>query len=84
MKTLAEIYSSQYANRQQPISRPVDNPKTSSINIVLHMPEVSGLLRHLDLLYSKMMINDMQQQDVQQIQWFNPGQGAVKQSQSVN
>ncbi len=84
MKTLAEIYSSQYANRQQAPSRPVDKPKSSSINIVLHMPEVSGLLRHLDLLYSKMMINDMQQQDVQQIQWFNPGQGAVKQSQSVN
>ena len=46
------------------------------------MPEVGMLLKHLDLLYSKMMIN--QQQESQTVSWFNPGQGAVKQSQSVN
>jgi hypothetical protein len=84
MKTLAEIYSSQHSNRQQSVAKPAEQPRTSQINVVLHMPEVSGLLRHLDLLYSKMMINNMQQPDVQRIQWFNPGQGAVKQSQSVN
>ena len=59
-----------------------EQPKTAQVNVVLHMPEVGMLIRHLDLLYSKMMIN--QQQDTQTISWFNPGQGAVKQSQSVN
>ena len=39
------------------------------------------LVRHLDLLYSKMMIN--QQQNSQQVSYFNPGQGSVKQSDQV-
>tara|TARA_Y100001972_G_scaffold125027_1_gene175410 strand:- start:676 stop:915 length:240 start_codon:yes stop_codon:yes gene_type:complete len=79
MNSLADIYNNQY--KQKPVEKK-EEPKQSQINLVLHMPEVGMLVRHLDLLYSKMMIN--QQQESQTISYFNPGQGAVKQSQSVN
>ena len=80
------------------LSDPIKSqPKQDSrqINLVLHMPEVSGLIRHLDMLYTKLLINNSQQQQSQQpmveilgkpyIQtrsWFNPGQG-IKQSAAV-
>ena len=79
MSSLADIYNNQY--KEKPVEKK-EEPKQSQINLVLHMPEVGMLVRHLDLLYSKMMIN--QQQESQTISYFNPGQGAVKQSQSVN
>tara|TARA_R100000808_G_scaffold1496_1_gene6764 strand:+ start:1535 stop:1774 length:240 start_codon:yes stop_codon:yes gene_type:complete len=79
MHSLADIYNKQY--KQKPVEKK-EEPNQSQINLVLHMPEVGMLIRHLDLLYSKMMIN--QQQESQTISYFNPGQGAVKQSQSVN
>ena len=79
MNSLADIYNSQY--KQKPVEKK-EEIKQSQINLVLHMPEVGMLVRHLDLLYSKMMIN--QQQESETISYFNPGQGAVKQSQSVN
>ena len=84
MVSLAEIYSNQYSKKESvnPPKQKEEEPKSNQINLVLHMPEMGMLVRHLDLLYSKMMIN--QQQDSQTISWFNPGQGAVKQSQSVN
>ena len=82
LHSLAEIYNSQYKGSKNPPQQKQEKPKTAQVNVVLHMPEVGMLIRHLDLLYSKMMIN--QQQDTQTISWFNPGQGAVKQSQSVN
>ena len=46
------------------------------------MAEVESLIKHLNLLYEKMMYE--QQEESQTVSWFNPGQGAVKQSQSVN
>ena len=79
MNSLADIYNNQY--KQKPVEKK-EETKQAQINLVLHMPEVGMLVRHLDLLYSKMMIN--QQQESQTISYFNPGQGAVKQSQSVN
>ena len=80
MNSLADIYNSQY---KQKVVEKEDKPQQSKqINLVLHMPEVGILIKHLDLLYSKMMYN--QQQESQTISYFNPGQGAVKQSQSVN
>jgi|6_EtaG_2_1085325.scaffolds.fasta_scaffold35140_4 hypothetical protein len=82
LHSLAEVYNRQYKGSKNPPQQKKEQPKTAQVNVVLHMPEVGMLIRHLDLLYSKMMIN--QQQDTQTISWFNPGQGAVKQSQSVN
>ena len=43
------------------------------------MPEVAMLIKHLDLLYTKMLMED----ETKQTNWFNPGQG-IKQSASVN
>ena len=84
MVSLAEIYNSQYSKREsvKPPEQKQEQPNPNQVNLVLHMPEVGMLIRHLDLLYSKMMIN--QQQDSQTVSWFNPGQGSVKQSESVN
>ena len=52
------------------------------------MPEVSDLIRHLDVLYSSMIMQNMSRASNgnmwETVSWFNPGQGAVKQSQSVN
>jgi hypothetical protein len=79
MNSLADIYNNQY--KQKPVEKK-EEPKQSQINLVLHMPEVGMLVRHLDLLYSKMMIN--QQQESQTISYFNPGQGSKSQSDSVN
>ena len=79
---LAEIYNNQYRESEKPHKQKQEKHKSAQVNLVLHMPEMGMLVRHLDLLYSRMMIN--QQQDSQTINWFNPGQGAVKQSQSVN
>ena len=78
MSSLADIYNNQY--KQKPVEKK-EEPKQSQINLVLHMPEVGMLVRHLDLLYSKMIIN--QQQNSQQVSYFNPGQGSVKQSDQV-
>ena len=82
MHSLAEIYNNQYRDSEKPPKQKQEQPKSAQVNLVLHMPEMGMLVRHLDLLYSRMMIN--QQQDSQTVSWFNPGQGAVKQSQSVN
>tara|TARA_B100001250_G_C19610996_1_gene704951 strand:- start:4 stop:243 length:240 start_codon:yes stop_codon:yes gene_type:complete len=78
MNTLADIYNNQKS--QKPLEKKEES-KQSQINLVLHMPEMGMLVRHLDLLYSKMMIN--QQQNSQQVSYFNPGQGSVKQSDQV-
>ena len=82
MHSLAEIYNNQYRESEKPPKQKQEQSKSAQVNLVLHMPEMGMLVRHLDLLYSRMMIN--QQQDSQTVSWFNPGQGAVKQSQSVN
>ena len=78
MNTLADIYNNQQS--QKPVEKK-EETKQAQINLVLHMPEVGMLVRHLDLLYSKMIIN--QQQNSQQVSYFNPGQGSVKQSDQV-
>ncbi|OUW94938.1 MAG: hypothetical protein CBD97_04160 [Pelagibacteraceae bacterium TMED237] len=79
MNTLADIYNNQQP--QKPVEKK-EETKQAQINLVLHMPEMGMLVRHLDLLYSKMMIN--QQQESQTISYFNPGQGSKSQSDSVN
>jgi len=79
MNSLADIYNSQY--KQKNVEKKEQPQQSKQINLVLHMPEVGMLLKHLDLLYSKMMIN---QQQSQSISYFNPGQGAVRQSDQVS
>ena len=85
---LSEIYNNQQKNK--PLTRSVKNkPKsTKNVNVVVHLPEVGGLIKHLEVLYSSMIIQNMNRSSGgsmwDRVSWFNPGQGAVKQSQSVN
>ena len=86
---LSEIYNNQKNNK--PLSKGnVNNQSTKSknVNVVVHLPEVGGLIKHLEVLYSSMIIQNMNRNSSgsmwDRVSWFNPGQGAVKQSQSVN
>ena len=71
--TLAEIY-----NKQNGLEKKEQQPSPKK-ELVIHMPEVAMLIKHLDLLYTKMLMQDENKQS----NWFNPGQG-IKQSESVN
>ena len=71
------------AERMNMQRQPTPQPSSKQVNVVIHMPEVAGLIKHLDLLYTKMLMNNNEQQQTQQVSWFNPGQG-IKQSASVN
>ena len=70
--TLAEIY-----NKQNSIQK--EEQPSSKKELVIHMPEVAMLIKHLDLLYTKMLMKD----ENKEVSWFNNGQG-IKQSESVN
>jgi hypothetical protein len=71
--TLAEIYS-----KQNSLEKKQEQP-SSKKELVIHMPEVAMLIKHLDLLYTKMLMQD----ENKEVNWFNNGQG-IKQSESVN
>ena len=86
---LAEIYNKQQNNRSLNRDNTQNNSKESkNVNVVVHLPEVGGLIKHLEVLYSSMIVQNMNRGNQgsmwDKISWFNPGQGAVKQSQSVN
>ena len=70
--TLAEIY-----NKQNSIQK--EEQPSSKKELVIHMPEVAMLIKHLDLLYTKMLMQD----ENKEVSWFNNGQG-IKQSESIN
>ena len=64
-----DIYNSKYKEKQQ-----------SSDSMI-----ITSLLKHLDLLYSVVLKNQMQEQlNEQSIQYYNTGQGSKSQSDSVN
>jgi len=71
--TLAEIY-----NKQNSLEKKQEQPSPKK-ELVIHMPEVAMLIKHLDLLYTKMLMQD----ETKEVNWFNNGQG-IKQSESVN
>jgi hypothetical protein len=55
-----DIYNSQYKNKQQEKS------------IVVEVPQMSSLLKHLDLLYSIVLKKQMEEENKQEkISWFN-------------
>ena len=69
MHTLMDIYNSKYKEKQQ-----------SSDSMI-----ITSLLKHLDLLYSVVLKNQMQEQlNEQSIQYYNTGQGSKSQADSVN
>ncbi len=66
-----DIYNAQYEEEEKPL--------------LVEMPQITSLLKHLDLLYSivlkKQMENEMQQDT---IQYYSSGQGSKSQADSVN
>ena len=86
MASLAQIY-----NRQPQVRKPKEEPQQPSnkrMDIVFHMPEVKSLINHLNILYSSMIVSQMNTPSNnsmwEKVSWYSQGQGAVKQSQSVN
>jgi len=71
MHKLMDIYNAQYKQEEKPL--------------LVEMPQIASLLKHLDLLYSvvlkKQMENEMQQNT---IHYYNSGQGSKSQADSVN
>jgi|TARA_B100000519_G_C14221578_1_gene427839 hypothetical protein len=71
MHKLMDIYNAQYEEEEKPL--------------LVEMPQITSLLKHLDLLYSivlkKQMENEMQQDT---IQYYSSGQGSKSQADSVN
>tara|TARA_R110002012_G_scaffold192430_2_gene360084 strand:- start:907 stop:1149 length:243 start_codon:yes stop_codon:yes gene_type:complete len=78
--TLQEIYKAQNSNQQE---------------MVVSVPELTHLVRHLDLLYSQLLKNNKEESHegqplveilgkpyMQTKSWFNSGQG-IKQSAAV-
>jgi len=73
--TLAEAISKR--NRQPQASK--------NVNIILHMPEVASMVRHLDMLYTRILSSSEPQQQennlvdilgkpyMQTRAWYNPG-----------
>ena len=82
---LADIYKKQ---QKEKIVNKDTSPSGHNVNLIVRMPEVAGLIKHLEVLYSSMIVQNMQRPSNEsmweKVSWFNPGQGAVKQSQSVN
>jgi hypothetical protein len=51
--------------------------------IVLHMPEVAAMVRHLDMLYSGMMIDGAapgSRSMYESISWYNTGDSRVREA----
>ena len=72
--TLAEIY-----NKQNNFKKQEKPPVKKQLNVVIHMPEVAGLIKHLDLLYTKMLMSGNQQHS-KQVSWYNHGDSRVREA----
>ena len=75
--TLEEIYNSQ--------SSAEESPKSSN-ELIIRVPEIEKLIKHLDALYIKMLAqsNEESPESSESIGWFNNGQGSKSQADSVN
>jgi hypothetical protein len=75
--TLEEIYNSQ-SNKEE-------SPKSSN-ELIIRVPEIEKLIKHLDALYIKMLAqsNEESSESSESIGWFNNGQGSKSQADSVN
>jgi len=78
--TLEEIYNSQ--------SNTEESPKSSN-ELIIRIPEIEKLIKHLDALYIKMLAQGNEEssessESSENIGWFNNGQGSKSQGDSVN
>jgi|TARA_Y100000015_G_C2356054_1_gene72956 hypothetical protein len=72
MHTLMDIYNNQYQ-------------KKDPNSLVVEVPQIDSLLKHLDLLYSIVLKKQMEQEQMQNtISYFSAGQGSKSQADSVN
>mgnify|MGYP003110552753 FL=1 len=72
MHTLMDVYNNQYQKK---------DPKS----LVVEVPQIDSLLKHLDLLYSIVLKKQMEQEQMQNtVSYFNAGQGSKSQADSVN
>ena len=70
MHSLADIYNNQYKQEQ---------------TLIVEVPQIDSLLKHLDLLYSIVLKKQIEQEKMQStISFFNSGQGSKSQADSVN
>ena len=83
MPTLYEMVNG--AKRQQKPSQPKRGVSMLSVppKIVLHMPEVAAMVRHLDMLYSGLMIDGSapgSHSMYDSISWYNTGDSRVREA----
>jgi hypothetical protein len=70
MHSLADIYNNQYKQEK---------------TLIVEVPQINSLLKHLDLLYSMVLKKQIEQEKMQStISFFNSGQGSKSQADSVN
>mgnify|MGYP003152976856 FL=1 len=70
MHSLADIYNNQYKQEK---------------TLIVEVPQIDSLLKHLDLLYSMVLKKQIEQEKMQStISFFNSGQGSKSQADSVN
>jgi hypothetical protein len=70
MHSLADIYNNQYKQEK---------------TLIVEVPQIDSLLKHLDLLYSIVLKKQIEQEKMQStISFFNSGQGSKSQADSVN
>ena len=57
---LAELYNKGMQQKTSPQEPEQPNkPNKSNVNIIVKFPEVSALIKHLDMLYSKMLAGEV-------------------------
>ena len=69
--------------RKQPSQPNNANVLAIPPRIVLHMPEVAAMVRHLDMLYSGMIIDGSapgSQSMYESISWYNTGDSRVREA----
>ena len=70
MHSLADIYNNQYKQEK---------------TLIVEVPQIDSLLKHLDLLYSIVLKKQIEQEKMQStISFFNSGQGSKSLADSVN
>ena len=83
MPSLYEMVNGQKRRRKP--SSPNKNVNMISVppQIILHMPEVAAMVRHLDMLYSGMMIDGSapgSHSMYDSISWYNTGDSRVREA----
>ena len=83
MPSLYELVNGQKRRRKS--SSPNNNVNMIAVppQIVLHMPEVAAMVRHLDMLYSGMMIDGSapgSHSMYDSISWYNTGDSRVREA----